>query len=144
MCKLKVQLAHIDEGIQHHWILHLLTVWFGLFQLNSCWKPARLLSSSTPSTNTSSSESIRMGSQTLEPLLEMLRHVLQGGGGDVVVATLFGNQLHLQLQPIHLCPHLHQLLLQPRQVGRIAFHLRKLLIYNLSNSSWNSQLEEGI
>ena len=144
MCKLKVQLVCVDEGIQHRWILHLPTVWFGFFQLNGCWNPARLLSSSTPSTNTSSSKPIHMGSQTLEPLLQMLHHVLQGGGGDMVVTTLFGDQLHLQLQPIHLHPHLRQLLLQPRQVGRIAFHLRKLLIYNLSNSSWNSQLEEGI
>ena len=68
----------------------------------------------------------------------MLSHVLQGGGGDMVVTTLLGDQLHLQLQPIHLRPHLRQLLLQPRQVCCIVLHLCKLLIYHLSNSSRNS------
>ena len=106
MCKLKVQLVCVDEGIQHRWILHLPTVRFGLFQLNGCWKPARLLCSSTPSTNASSSEPIHMGSQILETLLQMLRHMLQGGSGDMVVTILFSDQLHLQLQTIHLHPHL--------------------------------------
>ena len=138
MCELKAQLACIDEGIQCRWILHLPTVRFGLFQLHGCRKPARLLSSSTPSPNASSSEPIHTGSQTLERLLQTLSHVLQGGGGDMVVTTLLGDQLHLQLQAIHLCLHLRQLLLQPHQVCCIALHLRKLLIYNLSNSSWNS------
>ena len=62
----------------------------------------------------------------------------------MVVATLLGDQLHLQLQPIHLCPHLRQLLLQPQQVSRIALHLCKLRIDNFSNYSWNFQLEESI
>ena len=144
MCKLEIQLTCIYEGIQHRWILHLPAVGFGLFQLPGCWKPARLLSRCTPSTNVSSCKPIHTGSQTLKPLLQMLSHVLQGGGGDMVVTTLLGDQLHLQLQAIHLHPHLCQLLLQPSQVCCIALYLGELLIYNLSNPSWNSQLQEGI
>ena len=143
MCELEIQLARIYEGIQHRWILHLPAVRFGLLQLHGCWKPARLLSSRMPSTNASSSEPINTGGQTLKSLLQALSHMLQGGGGDMVVATLCGDQLHLQLQAIHLCLHLRQLL-QLRQVCCIALHLCKLLINNLSNPSWNTQLEEGI
>ena len=65
MCKLKVQLTCIDEGIQHCWILHLSAVRFGLLQIHGSQKPARLLSSSTPSTNACIGKPINAGSQTL-------------------------------------------------------------------------------
>ena len=87
------------------------------------------------STNTSIDKPINTGSQTLQPMLQSCSHVLQGGGRDMVVSTLLGNQLHLQMQAIQLRSHLHQILLQPSQVCCIALHLRKLLIYNLRNSS---------
>ena len=77
-------------------------------------------------------------------MLQSWSHVLQGSGRDMVIANLLGNQLHLQLQAIQLRSHLQQLLLQSSNMCCIALHLCKLLIYHLSNSSRNSQLEEGI
>ena len=66
--------------------------------------------------------------------------MLQGCGGDVVVAALFSDQLQLQLQPIQLRPHLSNLLLQSSQLGAIILHFCKLFIYYLCYAGWNAQL----